>query len=134
MKRSLAAAAMMVAATPALAASKDGDAGQGSAIIFAVIGINFLPVILAFLRQHNARGAILAVLLLLDCIFVPTATLGLFALLTWPFIALAWFAVLIWSLNGNTVGADRRRAAMIASAMRRESEAMRHERRALIDG
>jgi hypothetical protein len=87
-----------------------------------------LPVIIASVRQHNARNAILIVLLLLDCLFVPTAALGLLALLTFPAIAIAWFACLIWSLNGNTRGKDQERADMIAQAMRRESEAMQHRR------
>jgi hypothetical protein len=128
-KKSLLTAAALLAATPALAANHDnaGDAGHGLALILIIIGINFLPVIIANVRKHNARGAILAVLLLLDFLFVPTATLGLLALLTFPVIAACWFACLIWSLNGNTEAADQRRADMIASAMRSESEAMRRE-------
>jgi hypothetical protein len=68
------------------------------------------------------------VLLLLDCLFVPTAAIGLLALLTFPAIAIAWFACLIWSLNGNTRRKDQERADMIAQAMRRESEAMQYQR------
>jgi len=115
---------MALAVTPALAATDD-NAGSGLFMIFIIIGVNFLPVIMAWVRKHNARGAILAVLLLLDFLFVPTAMLGILGPLTLPAFALGWFACLIWSLNGNTEEADRRRAAMIASTMRNESEAMR---------
>jgi hypothetical protein len=106
----------------------DANALRGLFYLVLIIGINFLPVIIAFARKHNARTAILIVLLLLDCLFVPTATLGLLALLTFPAIAIAWFACLIWSLNGNTRLKDQERADMIAQAMRRESEAMQYRR------
>lgn len=128
MKRSLLAAGMTLTAIPAFAASKDDHvAGAGLPLLLITIVVNFLPVILAWARKHNARVAILVVLLLLDFLFVPTAMLGLLALLTFPAIALGWFACLIWSLNGNTEAADQRRATMLASAMRGESEAMRRE-------
>jgi uncharacterized paraquat-inducible protein A len=106
----------------------NGNALHGLFLIALIIGINFLPVIIASVRQHNARNAILVVLLLLDCLFVPTAAIGLLALLTFPAIAIAWFACLIWSLNGNTRRKDQERADMIAQAMRRESEAMQYQR------
>ena len=106
----------------------DANALHGLYFLILIISINFLPVIIEFARLHNARTAILIVLLLLDCLFVPTATLGLLALLTFPAIAIAWFACLIWSLNGNTRRKDQERADMIARAMRRESEAMQQRR------
>jgi len=96
-----------------------------------ILAVNLLPVIIASVRKHNSRGAIIAVLLLLDVIFVPTAALGVLALLTWPFIALAWFGILIWSFSGNTARKDQERAIMIAQAMRSESESMRRERLAI---
>jgi uncharacterized paraquat-inducible protein A len=104
------------------------DALHGLYLLVMIIGANFAPAIIARVRQHNAKNAILIVILLLDLVFVPTASLGLLALLTFPAIAIAWFACLIWSLNGNTRGKDQERADMIAQAMRRESEAMQSRR------
>jgi len=131
MNRSLLAAAVLLTATPALAATEDAFPVRGLLWLMALLAINFLPVIVARVRKHNSKTAILVVLLLLDVICVPTATLGLLALLTWPFIALAWFGILIWSFSGNTQRKDQERAVMIAQAMRSESEAMRRERLAI---
>lgn len=121
----------MLTATPALAAANDADASGGLLWLLIILGVNFLPVIIASVRKHNSRIAILVVLVLLDVVLVPTATLGLLALLTWPFIALAWFGILIWSFSGNTQRKDQERAVMIAQAMRSESELMRRERLAI---
>jgi dolichyl-phosphate-mannose--protein O-mannosyl transferase len=123
MKRSLLAAAALLTASPALAADKGAnDAFNGLFWLAVIFVVNFLPVIIANVRKHNSRVAIVVVLVLLDVIFVPTATLGLLALLTWPFIALAWFGILIWSFSGNTETKDQERAIMIAQAMRAGQE------------
>jgi hypothetical protein len=131
MNRSLLTAAALLTATPALAATDGAFPVRGLLWLIALLALNFLPVIIASVRKHNSRGAIITVLLLLDVVFVPTATLGLLALLTWPFIALAWFGILIWSFSGNTQGKDQERAIMIAQAMRSESESMRRDRLAI---
>src|SRR3954447_15841244 len=100
MKRSLlGATAALLTASPAFAAAQEGNALRGLYWLFIVLAVNLLPVFIACARKHNSRTAIIVVLLLLDVILVPTATLGLLALLTWPFIALAWFGVLIWSFS-----------------------------------
>jgi tetratricopeptide (TPR) repeat protein len=113
---------------PAMASngkSSEGDPAAGLFLILIVLGTNFLPVIIAKVRRHNATTSIVVSLVLLDIVFLPTAMLGILALLTFPAIALAWFSVLIWSLNGNTRGKDKQRADLIAQAIRSESEAMR---------
>ena len=79
MKRSLIAAAAILAATPAFAASGGGDLTAGLFIIGVTLGGYFLPSIIGFGREHQHR--------------VPILLVNLF--LGWT--VLGWVAALVWA-------------------------------------
>ena len=81
MKRSLIAAAAMLAATPAFASTgnEGADAFMGLVIIGVLIAAYFLPSIIATSRDHHQKPAII----------VLNVAFG------WTVIG--WFAALIWA-------------------------------------
>lgn len=84
--------------------------------IAEILAVNFLPWIIAAYRDHNAKLAIFWTLIITDCftlLAIPATVIGIGFLMAGPLIVV-WFACLIWSLNGNTRRADKRRAELIA--------------------
>ena len=86
MKRSHIPFALAVFAIPedAQAANDSGSLGLGIVMLILLIGLYFLPAIVASNRKHLSAGAI----------FVFNLLLG------WTF--LGWVLALVWSLTGNT--------------------------------
>ena len=88
--------------------------------IAELLAVNFLPWIIAAYRDHNAKLAIFWTLIITDCftlLAVPATLIGGIGVLIGGLMVIVWFACLIWSLNGNTRRADRRRAELIAEAI-----------------